>query len=323
MWLPLQWRRCNKFYARDMKRRIKPHKKKTCTHCRIKKRSHPHRQRETDTACSKIALLVVTFLFILLSKKAFSFIFVDGWLPGGPILSVKQGLTSSCFLLCRIIGVSHTKDNFFFLSSQFFLPSPLGWAPGEPAMATPSSRAARTRWSALAASALIQCFAGSSYCFGVYSPALKASQGYDQSALDAVAIFKDVGANAGILSGFLAAWAPAGGHRRPWLVLLAGAALCVAGYLPMWLAVKGFAPAPLPLMCFYMLLAAQAQTFLNTADVVTAVENFSDRRGTVIGIMKVHFCPAPPSLTFVLPCCYAMPFPICCSALVINNVIHQ
>lgn len=145
---------------------------------------------------------------------------------------------------------------------------------------------ARTRWSALAASALIQCFAGASYCFGVYSPALKASQGYDQSALDAVAFFKDVGANAGVLSGFLAAWAPAG-RRRPWLVLLAGAALCVAGYLPMWLAVAGLAPAPLPLVCLYMLLAAQAQTFCNTADVVTAVENFPDRRGTVIGIMKV------------------------------------
>ncbi|KAG8049389.1 hypothetical protein GUJ93_ZPchr0009g1728 [Zizania palustris] len=143
----------------------------------------------------------------------------------------------------------------------------------------------RTRWSALAASALIQCFAGSSYCFAVYSPALKASQSYDQSSLDAVAFFKDVGANAGILSGFLAAWAPAG-RRRPWLVLLAGAALCAAGYLPMWLAVTGLVPAPLPLVCLYMLLAAQAQTFLNTADVVTAVENFPDRRGTVIGIMK-------------------------------------
>ncbi|KAF0914473.1 hypothetical protein E2562_028955 [Oryza meyeriana var. granulata] len=142
-----------------------------------------------------------------------------------------------------------------------------------------------SRWSALAASALIQCFAGSSYCFAVYSPALKASQSYDQSALDAVAFFKDVGANAGILSGLLAAWAPAG-RRRPWLVLLAGAALCAAGYLPMWLAVTGVAPAPLPLVCLYMLLAAQAQTFLNTADVVTAVENFPDRRGTVIGIMK-------------------------------------
>ncbi|EES16459.1 hypothetical protein BDA96_08G209000 [Sorghum bicolor] len=145
---------------------------------------------------------------------------------------------------------------------------------------------ARTRWSALAASALIQCCAGSSYCFGVYSPALKASQRYDQSALDAVAFFKDVGANVGVLSGLLAAWAPAGGRRRPWLVLLVGALLCVAGYLPIWLAVAGVAPAPLPLMCLYMLLAAQAQTFFNTADVVSAVENFPDRRGTVIGIMK-------------------------------------
>jgi hypothetical protein len=167
-------------------------------------------------------------------------------------------------------------------------------------MATPPrarARArARTRWSALAASALIQCFAGSSYCFGVYSPALKASQRYDQSALDAVAFFKDVGANAGVLSGLLAAWAPAG-RRRPWLVLLAGAALCAAGYVPMWLAAVGTARAPLPLMCAYMLLAAQAQTFFNTADVVSAVENFPDRRGTVIGIMKArHFLCFPSAL---------------------------
>ncbi|CAD6269507.1 unnamed protein product [Miscanthus lutarioriparius] len=154
----------------------------------------------------------------------------------------------------------------------------------------------RTRWMALAASALIQCCAGSCYCFGVYSPALKASQGYDQSALDAVAFFKDVGANAGVLSGLLAAWAP-GGRRRPWIVLLAGALLCVAGYLPMWLAVAGVAPAPLPLMCLYMLLAAQAQTFFNTADVVSAVENFPDRRGTVIGIMKAVL---PTAVTLVL-----------------------
>jgi hypothetical protein len=43
-----------------------------------------------------------------------------------------------------------------------------------------------------------------------------------------------------------------------------------------------------------MFLGAQAQTFLNTADVVTAVENFPDHRGTVIGIMKVH----SPSFSF-------------------------
>jgi hypothetical protein len=165
------------------------------------------------------------------------------------------------------------------------------WCRRRPPVMSMSHARGRTRWSALAASALIQCCAGSSYCFGLYSPSLKASQGYDQSALDAVAFFKDVGANAGVLSGLLSAWAPAG-RRRPWLVLLAGAALCAAGYLPMWLAVAGVAPAPLPLMCFYMLLAAQAQTFLNTADVVTAVENFPDRRGTVIGIMKVRCFPS-------------------------------
>ena len=181
-------------------------------------------------------------------------------------------------------------------------------------MAAPPPRAwTRTRWSALAASALIQCCAGSSYCFGVYSPALKASQRYDQSALDAVAFFKDVGANAGVLSGFLAAWAPAG-RRRPWLVLLAGAVLCAAGYLPMWLAVAGIAPAPLPLMCVYMLLAAQAQTFFNTADVVSAVENFPDRRGTVIGIMKAGHLPYDLLYSSLVLCC------LLCSALLCSAV---
>nr|CAD1840339.1 unnamed protein product [Ananas comosus var. bracteatus] len=126
---------------------------------------------------------------------------------------------------------------------------------------------------------------GGSYCFGAYSAALKASQGYDQSTLNAVSFFKDVGANVGVLSGALASSAAA--RRRPWLVLLAGAAQCAAGYLPIWLAVAGATPRPpVAAMCLYMLVAAHAQTFFNTANVVTAVENFPDRRGTVIGIMK-------------------------------------
>ncbi|KAJ4789872.1 Major facilitator superfamily protein [Rhynchospora pubera] len=144
----------------------------------------------------------------------------------------------------------------------------------------------RTRWAATAASAWVQCAAGGSYCFGVYSEALKASQGFDQSSLDHVAFFKDLGANVGLLSGLLASWAPLG-LRRPWLVLLAGAAQSLAGYLPIWLAVTGaIRQPPAMLICLCMLVAAHAQTFYNTADVVTAVENFPDRRGTVIGIMK-------------------------------------
>ncbi|XP_028087858.1 protein NUCLEAR FUSION DEFECTIVE 4-like [Camellia sinensis] len=39
-------------------------------------------------------------------------------------------------------------------------------------------------------------------------------------------------------------------------------------------------------MCCFMLMAAHAQTFFNTANVVTAVHNFPDYSGTVVGIMK-------------------------------------
>lgn len=132
-----------------------------------------------------------------------------------------------------------------------------------------------------AAGAWVQCSSGSSYCFSVYSPLLKASQSYSQSTLDSVAFFKDVGANVGVLSGLLQS------SRGPSAVLAAGAAQCLAGYLLIWASVAGVLPRPPPaLMCVYMLLAAQAQTFFNTADVVTAVENFPGYRGTVIGIMK-------------------------------------
>lgn len=146
--------------------------------------------------------------------------------------------------------------------------------------------AGRSKWAAMAASTWIQCATGGSYCFGVYSPVLKSSQGYDQSTLDSVAFFKDIGANIGVLSGLLISSRIA--HGRTWVVHLAGVAQCFVGYLFIWLSVVGHVPRPPPaLMCLYMLLAAQAQTFFNTANVVTAVENFPESRGTAIGIMKV------------------------------------
>ncbi|KAK1259488.1 hypothetical protein QJS04_geneDACA021482 [Acorus gramineus] len=140
------------------------------------------------------------------------------------------------------------------------------------------------KWVSTVASIWIQCTSGSSYAFGIYSPALKSSQGYDQSTLDTVAIFKDIGANAGLLSGLLySSLSP----PSPWLVHLAGAVQCFAGYLLMWLSVTGALPRPpLPLMCFYMFLAAHSVTFFNTGNVVTAVMNFPHNRGTIIGIMK-------------------------------------
>ncbi|PKA49360.1 hypothetical protein AXF42_Ash014262 [Apostasia shenzhenica] len=138
---------------------------------------------------------------------------------------------------------------------------------------------------AATASIWIQCVSGSAYCFGIYSPLLKSTQGYDQSILDTVAFFKDLGANTGVTAGAIYSSSPVDG--RPRLVLATGAALCFAGYFLMWLSVaRIISRPPVALMCLFMFLAAHAQTFFNTADVVTAVRNFPGHRGTAVGIMK-------------------------------------
>nr|DAD31121.1 TPA_asm: hypothetical protein HUJ06_009972 [Nelumbo nucifera] len=157
-----------------------------------------------------------------------------------------------------------------------------------------------SKWIATVASIWIQCTSGASYTFGIYSPVLKSSQGYDQSTLDSIAVFKDIGANVGLLSGLLydavavrprssasspSSWINSFGG--PWIVHVAGAIQCFTGYFSMWLSVTGILHRPpVPLMCLFMFLAAHSQTFFNTANVVTAVQNFPNYSGTIVGIMK-------------------------------------
>lgn len=157
--------------------------------------------------------------------------------------------------------------------------------------------AARGKWLAAAASIWIQCSCGASYAFGIYSPILKSTQNYDQSTLDTVSVFKDIGANAGIFSGLLYSAVVIRNMTSssnsllksgPWVVHLAGAIQCFVGYFFMWLSVAGIIPRPnVWLMYLFMFLAAHAQTFFNTANVVTAVHNFPGYSGTIVGIMKV------------------------------------
>ncbi|XP_058195030.1 protein NUCLEAR FUSION DEFECTIVE 4-like [Rhododendron vialii] len=156
------------------------------------------------------------------------------------------------------------------------------------------------KWTATAASIWIQCTSGSLYTFSIYSAALKSTQLYDQSTLDTVSVFKDIGGGAGVLSGLLytAATSPPSSSSSssrtavcsrggPRIVLAAGAIQCFAGYFLMWLSVAGLVPRPpVALMCFYMLMAAHATSFFNTANVVTGVNNFPNYRGTIVGIMK-------------------------------------
>ncbi|XP_038879631.1 protein NUCLEAR FUSION DEFECTIVE 4-like [Benincasa hispida] len=146
------------------------------------------------------------------------------------------------------------------------------------------------KWIATALGIWIQCICGASYTFSIYSPALKSTQAYDQSTLDTVSVFKDIGANAGIISGFLYSAVTTPAPRPfagPWVVHAAGAIQWFLGYIFIWAAVSGVIDRPpVPAMCFFMFLAAHAQTFFNTANVVTGVHNFEHYSGTVVGIMK-------------------------------------
>ncbi|XWS37422.1 hypothetical protein CRYUN_Cryun19dG0041700 [Craigia yunnanensis] len=153
----------------------------------------------------------------------------------------------------------------------------------------------KNKWISTVASLWIQCTSGSLYTFSIYSATLKSTQHYDQSTLDTISVFKDIGANCGVLSGLLYTFAtPYHNHHRhnayfdgPWLVHVAGAIQCFTGYFLIWASVVGLIPRPPVVgMCLFMLLAAHAQSFFNTANVVTAVRNFPDYSGTAVGIMK-------------------------------------
>lgn len=139
----------------------------------------------------------------------------------------------------------------------------------------------RGRWFTVFASFLIMTGAGATYLFGIYSKQIKASLGYDQSTLNLMGFFKDLGANVGVLSGLIAEVTPT------WFVLLVGSAMNFAGYFMIWLAVTGKIAKPkVWQMCMYICIGANSQNFANTGALVTCVKNFPESRGVMLGLLK-------------------------------------
>ncbi|CDP15282.1 unnamed protein product [Coffea canephora] len=137
------------------------------------------------------------------------------------------------------------------------------------------------RWFMVFASNLIMAVAGATYMFGLYSGDIKSSLGYDQTSVNYLSFFKDLGGNVGIISGLINEITP------PWVVLIIGAAMNFAGYFMIWLAVTGHvAKPPLWQMCLYICVGASSQTFANTGALVTCVKNFPESRGVVLGLLK-------------------------------------
>lgn len=95
-----------------------------------------------------------------------------------------------------------------------------------------------SRWFVVFASFLVMAAAGATYMFGLYSPDIKSTLGYDQTTLNLLSFFKDVGANVGVLSGLINELTP------PWVVLMIGAVLNFFGYFMIWLGVTQKIPKP-------------------------------------------------------------------------------
>lgn len=137
------------------------------------------------------------------------------------------------------------------------------------------------RWFMVFASFLIMSVAGATYMFALYSGDIKSTLGYDQSTLNLLSFFKDLGANVGILSGLINEVTP------PYVVLSMGAVLNFFGYFMIWLAVtKRISTPQVWHMCLYICIGANSQSFANTGALVTCVKNFPESRGVVIGILK-------------------------------------
>ncbi|MCE0481430.1 hypothetical protein HAX54_039191 [Datura stramonium] len=123
--------------------------------------------------------------------------------------------------------------------------------------------------------------AGATYMFGLYSSEIKSSLGYDQTTLNLLSFFKDLGGNVGIISGLINEVTP------PWVVLFIGAIMNFFGYFMIWLCVTGrIAKPPVWQMCLYICIGANSQTFANTGALVTCVKNFPESRGSLLGLLK-------------------------------------
>ncbi|XP_030468951.1 protein NUCLEAR FUSION DEFECTIVE 4 [Syzygium oleosum] len=139
----------------------------------------------------------------------------------------------------------------------------------------------RGRWFTVFATFLVMFGAGATYLFGIYSKQIKSTLGYDQTTLNLLGFFKDLGANVGVLSGLIAEVTPT------WFVLLVGSAMNFAGYFLIWLAVTGRIPRPrVWQMCLYICVGANSQNFANTGALVTCVKNFPEGRGVMLGLLK-------------------------------------
>ncbi|EIE19129.1 Nodulin-like-domain-containing protein [Coccomyxa subellipsoidea C-169] len=143
-----------------------------------------------------------------------------------------------------------------------------------------------SRWLTLSASTLLQCSAGVSYCFSIYSSQLKDALGYNQTQIEGLASPLVALLVVGWLPGFAYDRLKHRRHLGPRLVLLWGLTEHFCGYFGLWLAASGRLQLPYWAMVGLTVMAFNGSNWIDTACIATNVHNFPHDRGTVVGVLK-------------------------------------
>ncbi|CAN6448103.1 unnamed protein product [Victoria cruziana] len=137
------------------------------------------------------------------------------------------------------------------------------------------------RWLVLVGGIWLQAFGGIGYLFGIISPLIKSSLGYNQKQISALGVAKDIGDSLGLIPGCLS-------HVLPyWALLLVGALLNSVGYGFIYLVVShGIHSVRFWIVCFLICLGTSGETYFTTVALVCSVKNFPKSRGPVVGMLK-------------------------------------
>lgn len=129
------------------------------------------------------------------------------------------------------------------------------------------------RWFSVFASFLIMSGAGGVYLFAYYSKDIKSTLRCDQTTLNKIGFYKDLGSNVGVIAGLLAEVVPT------WFLLLIGAAFNFLGYFKIWQGVTGKIVRPtVGYFCFYIMIGANSINFANTGNGFTLINQSTSHK---------------------------------------------
>ncbi|KAJ7557404.1 hypothetical protein O6H91_05G125500 [Diphasiastrum complanatum] len=136
------------------------------------------------------------------------------------------------------------------------------------------------RWLGLAAAMIMMSCGGLNYAYGVYSEHMKEKLHYSQEQIDDIGAAKDLGQILSLISGLLYNLYP------PWATVVIGAGMHFIGYNMVWLTLLGKTSPSFWLLCLYFALGNGGDGWIDTACIMTSLQNFKEHRGTAMGILK-------------------------------------